>query len=753
MVLPVSETVTFLPSPVLDAPMPPIPGTPRVLTAILFGVVLVMPFRALGQCELDKVVPLDGQGGDRFGTAVSLHGEFAVIGAPGDDDGGADSGSAYVYQLQADSSLIQVAKLAAGDRVIDSFFGVSVDIDGDFIIVGSLPTSGSGAGYVFHRDGIGWPQQRRLNPVLGFADDRFGSSVAIAGDWAAVAAPGDSGRGENSGAVYVFRRSGDVWIQKAKLTASDTVAGDLLGSALSMDGLSIAAGAPGHSSLGLSGAAYVFTFDGVVWRQESKIVPHSAETIFFGSSISIDDDHLVVGAIDPADVDDSNPGGHVYLRFGTSWSFVDDFVISDAFTIQEASAPGVAVTADLVVLGAKLHKVGGIVSGSATILERSGFDWPMTAQFTASDGAEGDNYGDVVAADAALVLVGSPDDDDRGIDSGAAYFYHALTQPDCNNDGLSDFCALFTGLSNDADTNGLPDECVCEIDAECDDGLFCNGAEFCENSACEMGSDPCEPGEVCDETDDECVECISDADCNDFEFCDGVETCGADKLCNDGTAPCADDLVCNEETDACVPCVVDRDCDEGDPCTGDLCEDGNCTHVEFPICPDFDGDGVDDDVDLCLGTAAGDAVDPQGCACVQLDDDADRVSNCTDDCPDTGRGAVVDNRGCAVVAADPPTDGGENDNSNEGDGDTGQPVPNPGDDTVDAPPQGDGSDGEADPPPVDETPAGQDQATTETSSGRSSSRSTCGSFGFGSIALLIGGWSFLIRSRRGTPRS
>ena len=137
----------------------------------------------------------------------------------------------------------------------------------------------------------------------------------------------------------------------------------------------------------------------------------------------------------------------------------------------------------------------------------------------------------------------------------------------------------------------------------------------------------------------------------------------------------------------------------------------------------------------------------RGCACSQLDDDADGVSNCTDDCPDTSLGEGVDDDGCPVAVDNPPTNDDGNDNANDGDAGAGQPVPEPGDGAAGDPSEGDAGGGDP-PPPVDETP-GQDQTTTETPS-RSPSRSTCGSFGFGSIALLIGGSSFLILTRRKT---
>ncbi len=88
----------------------------------------------------------------------------------------------------------------------------------------------------------------------------------------------------------------------------------------------------------------------------------------------------------------------------------------------------------------------------------------------------------------------------------------------------------------------------CSVPADCDDGIFCNGAETCVANVCQSGSDPC-PGQSCDEGTQACADCFNDPQCDDGLFCNGAETCVAN-LCQTGSDPCTP-LSCDEVTDTC----------------------------------------------------------------------------------------------------------------------------------------------------------------------------------------------------------
>ena len=88
----------------------------------------------------------------------------------------------------------------------------------------------------------------------------------------------------------------------------------------------------------------------------------------------------------------------------------------------------------------------------------------------------------------------------------------------------------------------------CDIPADCNDGLFCNGVEDCNAPNCVSGIDPC-PGQNCDEGSQSCAECFNDPQCDDGLFCNGAETC-VGNVCQAGSDPCGGET-CDEATDRC----------------------------------------------------------------------------------------------------------------------------------------------------------------------------------------------------------
>ncbi len=189
--------------------------------------------------------------------------------------------------------------------------------------VNSMPNesaSGSGAAYVFVRSGTTWSQQAYLKASNTGADDRFGWSVSVSGDTVVVGAnledssttgvnstPNESAT--DSGAAYVFVRSGTTWSQQAYLKASNTGAGDRFGESVSVSGDTVAVGAPleDSSTTGVnstpndsatdSGAAYVFVRSGTTWSQQAYLkTSNTGANDYFGWSVGVSVDTVVVGA-------------------------------------------------------------------------------------------------------------------------------------------------------------------------------------------------------------------------------------------------------------------------------------------------------------------------------------------------------------------------------------------------------------------------------------------------------------------------
>ncbi len=136
--------------------------------------------------QVDKIVPSDGEIGERFGGAVSLDGDRALIGAWGDDDNEPQSGSAYVFE-RVGGSWLQIDKLLASDGEYDDRFGQAVSLDGGTAVVGAFGDDfDTGSAYVFVEGASGWLETQKLVASNASVSARFGQSVAVQGDRALI---------------------------------------------------------------------------------------------------------------------------------------------------------------------------------------------------------------------------------------------------------------------------------------------------------------------------------------------------------------------------------------------------------------------------------------------------------------------------------------------------------------------------------------------------------------------------------------
>ena len=251
--------------------------------------------------QMARLTAADGAAGDLFGSSVSvsMSGATAAFGAFRDDDLGEDSGSVYIFK-NIGGIWTQVAKLTAADGEAGAAFGYSVSMSGDTTIVGASNSElGKGSAYIFREIGGVWTEIARLA-----ADDAadwygFGQSVSIDGDNAAVSAFVSDGS-VTIGAAYVFRESGGVWRQVAKVVADDAANQDYGGRVpVAIGGGAVILGATSDDDGGYnSGSAYVFREQGGVWNQVAKVTADDASDYdYFGNSISIDGDTALVGAL------------------------------------------------------------------------------------------------------------------------------------------------------------------------------------------------------------------------------------------------------------------------------------------------------------------------------------------------------------------------------------------------------------------------------------------------------------------------
>ncbi|MDF7799449.1 FG-GAP repeat protein [Pontiellaceae bacterium B1224] len=377
--------------------------------------------------QQQKLTADDGAASDYFGTSVSLSGDTALIGADEDDDNGTRSGSAYVF-TRTGGVWSQRQKLTAYDGATSHFFGTSVSLSGDTVLIGASEDddngSRSGSAYVFTRtDGL-WSQQQKLTADDGAASDYFGTSVSVSGDTAVVGASGDDDNGSSSGSAYVFTRTGGLWSQQQKLTASDGAAIDYFGRAVSVSGDTALIGAPQNDDHGNtdSGSAYVFTRTGGLWSQQQKLTADDgAADDIFGRAVSVSGDTALVGA---SGNDNGEDGGsaYVFTRTGTLWSQQEKLTAGDG-AADDYFGTSVSISGDTALIGVSGDDDNGLASGSVYVFIRSGGLWSQQQKLTADDGAADDDFGNSVSISGDTALIGAHWDDDHGSRSGSAYVF------------------------------------------------------------------------------------------------------------------------------------------------------------------------------------------------------------------------------------------------------------------------------------------------------------------------------------------
>ena len=239
--------------------------TRSILALIALALLAALPAASHAQCarQQAKLLASDGATGDEFGFSVSISGNVAIVGSQGDDDNGADSGSAYIFAFDGTTWVLQ-RKLVPVDGAAGDLFGESVSISGDVAIVGAPLDDDngdrSGSAYIYRFDGTTWSQEQKLLASDGAERDFFGISVSISGDVAVVGALDDDDNGTDSGSAYVFRFDGTTWTHEQKLLASDGAAEDFFGDSVSISGDVAIVGADGNDDNGPeSGSAYMFT--------------------------------------------------------------------------------------------------------------------------------------------------------------------------------------------------------------------------------------------------------------------------------------------------------------------------------------------------------------------------------------------------------------------------------------------------------------------------------------------------------------
>ncbi|MCA9293244.1 MAG: hypothetical protein KDA20_05465 [Phycisphaerales bacterium] len=320
-------------------------------------------FNASTGAQLRKLTPSDGAPGDQFGYSIALRGGIVVVGAPYDVHNGVGSGSVYVFSA---STGAQLAKLVPADGAANDWFGWSVAIDNGIVAVGAYGDDDqgtqSGSAYLF--DAATGAQLDKLLPDVGGASQSFGISIAMEGSMVAVGSRAHfvPSVGFRLGTVWLFdAQSGN---QLRTLTASNGTSTDQFAEDIDIDGGLVAVGAWGRSVFfDHSGAMYVF--DAQTGDELHYIFPadgHDRDN--FGVSIAISNGIVAVGA--HQDGDNGFDAGSAYLFDATSGAQINKLLASDGVQFDYFGT-SVDIDGDSIVIGAIGDADNGPDAGSLYI--------------------------------------------------------------------------------------------------------------------------------------------------------------------------------------------------------------------------------------------------------------------------------------------------------------------------------------------------------------------------------------------------
>lgn len=338
----------------------------------------------------------------------------------------------------------QLAQPVATNDQSRQFFGMSVAVSGNVVVVGQPYTFGNnsnGVAFVFTKPKTGgWNnliQSAVLVPSDGLSSDLFGSSVAISGDVIVVGSPANQCNTCGPGRAYVYVKPAGGWsgqlTETAELKASDGVNGAVFGTSISVSGNTVVVGAPGETP----GAAYVFVEPANGWvnmTQTAKLTASDGATgDEFSTSVSVSGGTIVVGAPLAAGATVQAGAAYVFPEPAGGWTNMTQtakLTASDGASFDQLGL-GVAVNGNTVAAGAPFALGNAANTGAAYLYTQPAGGWKdetQAAKLVAPDGETGDALGSAVAISGNTLVAGAPDRICRliralGFAAGGAYVF------------------------------------------------------------------------------------------------------------------------------------------------------------------------------------------------------------------------------------------------------------------------------------------------------------------------------------------
>jgi hypothetical protein len=378
---------------------------------------------------------------DRFGSVVDIDGDYACIGSGYDDTNAVDKGAVYVFHksngVWTYQDILQPDSTSEDFAVLNS----SLSIHGDTIAAGAQAndTGGNdfGAVYVFRRNGTSWSKEAKLQTNDVQTSDNFGSGVGIYGDYIVGGAYAEDTGGSRAGSAYIFKRTGTIWEQTAKIQSGDQSEDDKFGLNCKIYGDYVIVGAPEEDIGGSEyGAAYIFKRDALSRPTTNVIVLSPADwgspAQHFHRNPSLDTTtssfYELVQGTSWGTGTTTDTGHGIELRLnGTNTELYVNSDNNNLDPITVSIGDGTASSSVTLISGqtCTLYKADGTgYSFTVNSGHLFGEVWSKTETLLASDGASGDFFGQSVDIYDGYAIVGaSIKDYNDGTNTGGAYIF------------------------------------------------------------------------------------------------------------------------------------------------------------------------------------------------------------------------------------------------------------------------------------------------------------------------------------------
>jgi len=379
-----------------------------------------------GQCQVEKLMAPGHTSLDRFGSAVAIDGDYAVIA----DRCGTSTGEVFAY-VKTSFGWVNTEVLFPIDACDAQEFGASVAMSGRTLLIGAPSDDdlggGAGAVYVYFRDERGtadaaddvWLEVDKLYATDPFPPFRFGHALALDGNLAAIGAPGNA---MQPAAVYVLLRDDngtpiypfdDAWHEETVLVPDGASLLTEFGTALALDDPYLLIGDTRDDAAGLnSGAVYVYARHEIElpprWTLEDKWIPIiDYEVNEFGAAVDLDQTFAVVGA--PGGAGGTDGRVYVYERDALSGNWVRQVTLNNPSVFDWAAfGSAVAASNGRVLASAPLMGYFHHSGGRVWMFEKADGTWLNTMDFQAADEQLADHFGTAMDVSGQTLLVGAP---------------------------------------------------------------------------------------------------------------------------------------------------------------------------------------------------------------------------------------------------------------------------------------------------------------------------------------------------------